>query len=83
MLTAMVLICATAAAVDAQECTRTNANTVLGLPAEFGNPTHCLDDRVRIVFAQRTDQYLWAVKRLEGCEDDSCHCAAKSGGSPS
>jgi hypothetical protein len=41
MLTALVLICAAAAAADPQDCTRSNANTVLHVPAEFGNPATC------------------------------------------
>ena len=41
MLTALVLICSAAAAVDPQDCTRINANTVMRVPAEFGNPATC------------------------------------------
>jgi hypothetical protein len=41
MLTALVLICFVAAAADPQDCTRSNANTVLRVPAEFGNPATC------------------------------------------
>jgi hypothetical protein len=41
MLTALILICSTAVAADAQDCTRDNANTVMRVPAEFGNPAHC------------------------------------------
>jgi hypothetical protein len=29
------------AAADAQDCTRSNANTVMRVPAEFGNPATC------------------------------------------
>jgi hypothetical protein len=39
MLTALVLICA--AEVAADDCTRSNANTVMRVPAEFGNPATC------------------------------------------
>ena len=41
MLTALVLICSTAVAAEAQDCTRNNAYTVMRVPAEFGNPAHC------------------------------------------
>jgi len=41
MLTALVLICSAAVAADAQDCTRRNANTVMRVPEEFGNPAHC------------------------------------------
>ena len=39
MLTALVLICS--AAADPQDCTRSNANTVMRVPTEFGNPAAC------------------------------------------
>ena len=41
MLTSLVLICSAAAAADPQDCTRINANTVMRVPAEFGNPANC------------------------------------------
>ena len=41
MLTALVLICAAEVAADAHDCTRSNANTVMRVPAEFGNPATC------------------------------------------
>jgi hypothetical protein len=42
MLTALMLICSvTAATADPQDCTRSNANTVMRVPAEFGNPATC------------------------------------------
>jgi hypothetical protein len=41
MLTALVLIYAAEAATDAHDCTRSNANTVMRVPAEFGNPATC------------------------------------------
>jgi hypothetical protein len=41
MLTALVLICAAEVAADAHDCTRNNANTVMRVPAEFGNPVTC------------------------------------------
>lgn len=41
MLTALVLICSAAVAADAGDCTRSNANTVVRVPAEFGNPATC------------------------------------------
>jgi hypothetical protein len=41
MLTALVLICSVTAAADSQDCTRSNANTVMRVPAEFGNPATC------------------------------------------
>jgi hypothetical protein len=41
MLTALVLICSVAVAAEPQDCTRNNANTVMRVPDEFGNPAHC------------------------------------------
>jgi hypothetical protein len=41
MLTALVLICSAAVVSDLHDCTRGNANTVLRVPAEFGNPATC------------------------------------------
>jgi hypothetical protein len=41
MLTALVLICAAEVTADAQDCTRSNANTVMRVPAEFGTPATC------------------------------------------
>jgi hypothetical protein len=41
MLTALVLICAAEVAADAHDCTHSNANTVMRVPAEFGNPATC------------------------------------------
>jgi len=41
VLTALVLICSAAAAADPRDCTRSNANTVIRVPAEFGNPATC------------------------------------------
>jgi hypothetical protein len=41
MLTALVLICSAAVVADSHDCTRSNANTVLRLPDEFGNPATC------------------------------------------
>ena len=41
MLTALVLICSAAVAADSQDCTRSNANTVMRVPSEFGNPATC------------------------------------------
>ena len=41
MLTALVLICSAAVAADPGDCTRSNANTVMRVPAEFGNPATC------------------------------------------
>jgi len=41
MLTALILICSVAVAAEPQDCTRNNANTVMRVPAEFGNPAHC------------------------------------------
>ena len=37
----MVLICSAATAADPLDCTRGNANTVMRVPAEFGNPSTC------------------------------------------
>ena len=36
-----MLICSAAVAADAHDCTRNNANTVMRVPAEFGNPATC------------------------------------------
>jgi hypothetical protein len=41
MLTALVLICSAAVVSEPQDCTRKNANTVMRVPSEFGNPAHC------------------------------------------
>ena len=41
MLTALVLICSAVVAAEPQDCTRNNANTVMRVPEEFGNPAHC------------------------------------------
>jgi hypothetical protein len=41
MLTALILICSAAVAPDLGECTRSNATTVMRVPAEFGNPSTC------------------------------------------
>jgi hypothetical protein len=41
MLTAFMLICSVTATADPQDCTRSNANTVMRVPAEFGNPATC------------------------------------------
>ena len=37
----MLLTCSVTAAADAQDCTRSNANTVMRVPTEFGNPATC------------------------------------------
>jgi len=42
VLTALVLICSAAVAADPHDCTRNNANTVMRVPAEFGNPVTCV-----------------------------------------
>lgn len=36
-----MLICSVTATADPQDCTRSNANTVMRVPAEFGNPATC------------------------------------------
>jgi hypothetical protein len=41
VLTALVLICSVAVAVDPGDCTRSIADTVVRVPAEFGNPATC------------------------------------------
>ena len=41
VLTALVLICSAAVAADPGDCTRSNANMVMRVPAEFGNPATC------------------------------------------
>jgi hypothetical protein len=39
--TALVLICSVTTTTDLQNCNRSNATTVLRMPAEFGNPATC------------------------------------------
>jgi hypothetical protein len=39
--TALVLICSVTTTTDLGDCTRSNATTVLRMPAEFGNPATC------------------------------------------
>ena len=41
MLTALILICSVTATPDLEDCNRSNAPTVMRLPAEFGNPATC------------------------------------------
>ncbi len=41
MLTALILICSVTTTPDPQNCNRSNAATVMRVPAEFGNPTTC------------------------------------------
>jgi hypothetical protein len=41
VLNALILICSVAATPDLQDCTSSNAPTVMRLPAEFGNPATC------------------------------------------
>jgi hypothetical protein len=41
MLRGVVLICSAAVVADPHECTLRNANTVLRVPMEFGNPATC------------------------------------------
>jgi hypothetical protein len=41
VLTALILICSATVAPDVGECTRSNATTVMRVPAEFGNPSTC------------------------------------------
>ena len=41
MLTALVLICSVAATPDLADCTRSNATTLMRVPAEFGSPATC------------------------------------------
>jgi hypothetical protein len=41
VLTALVLICSAVIAADTQDCTQNNANTVMRVPSEFGNPATC------------------------------------------
>jgi hypothetical protein len=41
LTSALVLICSAAVAADPRDCTRSNANTVMRVPAEFGNPSTC------------------------------------------
>ena len=41
MLTAIVLICSIAVTPDLEECTPSNATTLMRVPAEFANPVTC------------------------------------------
>jgi hypothetical protein len=41
MLTALVLICSIAKTPDLADCTRSNAPTLMRVPAEFGSPATC------------------------------------------
>jgi hypothetical protein len=41
MLTALILICSTAATPDIRDCSRDNATAVMRVPANFGNPVTC------------------------------------------
>jgi hypothetical protein len=41
VLTALVLVCSIAATPDLRDCNRSNANTVVFVPAEFANPAVC------------------------------------------
>jgi hypothetical protein len=41
VLTALVLICSVAVAPNPEDCTRNNADTVMRVPTEFGNPATC------------------------------------------
>ena len=41
MLRGVVLVCSAAGVADPQECALSNANTVLRVPVEFGNPATC------------------------------------------
>jgi hypothetical protein len=41
VLTALILICSVTTTPDPQGCSRSNAATVMRVPAEFGNPATC------------------------------------------
>jgi hypothetical protein len=41
MLTALILICSIAVASDPADCTRSNADTIMRVPTEFGSPATC------------------------------------------
>ena len=41
MLTALILICSLTVAPDLAACTRTNATSVMRVPAEYENPVTC------------------------------------------
>ena len=42
ILRGVVLICSAPVVADPHECTVSNANTVLRVPMEFGNPATCI-----------------------------------------
>ena len=65
MLTALVLICSAAVAADPQDCTRSNANTVMRVPAEFGNPATCFMQAQAYLAGSSIGGYLDANERVK------------------
>ena len=41
MLVALIFICSVTVRAEPQDCTRSNANTIMRVPAEFANPVTC------------------------------------------
>ena len=64
MLTALVLICSAAVAADPRDCTRSNANTVMRVPAEFGNPATCFMHAQAYLAASSIGRELDADERV-------------------
>ena len=65
MLTALVLICSVTAAADPQACTRSNANTVMRVPSEFGNPATCFMQGQAYLAANPIGRQLDASDRVK------------------
>jgi hypothetical protein len=65
VLTALVLICSAAAAADPGDCTRSNANTVMRVPAEFGNPATCFMHAQAYLAGSSIGQDLDANERVK------------------
>ena len=60
----MVLICSAAVAADPGDCTRSNANTVVRVPAEFGNPATCFMHAQAYLAGSSIGQELDANERV-------------------
>jgi hypothetical protein len=64
VLTALVLICSAAAAADPGDCTRSNANTVVRVPAEVGNPATCFMQEQAYIAGSSIGRELEANERV-------------------
>ena len=74
MLTALVLICSLTAAADPQDCTRSNANTVMRVPAEFGNPATCFMQAQAYLAGSSIGRDLDAALLAELGDGHPCGC---------